>query len=296
MMWMFFALLAAFSWACEALFDKVLREKYLKNSLALTASFGILYALFTAVLFLFIGVPVLPLKYMLAALVGGALITPCMVLYLKALSLEEASRVVPLWNFSPLFTLILSVIFLKEILNAASYAGFALILAGGFLISARSIKGIFRLSRAFQLMAITGFLWAISAILLKFAYGSGAFLHTFLLVCSGFSIGMLSFFILPSVRKDFSSSFSSKPFLIFLFLACLTAILGDFLNGNAYLTGPVALITVFTAFEGLFVLAIATFLSIKFPMFIKEAIDRKTIAAKIAAIAVMALGLFLISS
>jgi hypothetical protein len=84
--------------------------------------------------------------------------------------------------------------------------------------------------------------------------------------------------------------------MILLFFAVLTAILGDFLNGNAYLTGPVSLITVFTAFEGVFVLAIATFLSVKFPMFIKEAIDRKTIATKLVAIALMALGLFLVSS
>ena len=64
---------------------------------------------------------------------------------------------------------------------------------------------------------------------------------------------------------------------------------------SAVLQGPITLVSVFVSFQSLFVLLLATFLSSKFPRLIKEAIDMKTIGMKLAAIGLMAFGLYLLS-
>ncbi|MBI2580482.1 EamA family transporter, partial [Candidatus Woesearchaeota archaeon] len=166
--WVFFAIAGTFLWAWGNIFDKVLRTKHLKDSIALTASFGIFGLAFGAVLFAFIGVPSIPLPNMVAAFLGGVLITYALIPYFRALSLEEASRVIPMWHFAPVFTLILAVIFLGEILKPLSYAAFALILLGGFLISVRRVREVFHLSPAVAFMLLASLFFAASDVLLKF--------------------------------------------------------------------------------------------------------------------------------
>ena len=80
-----------------------------------------------------------------------------------------------------------------------------------------------------------------------------------------------------------------------LFLSVTIGFLGQIFNSNALLLGPVTLVTVFISFQSLFVLIIATLLSIKYPLFIKEAIDVKTLSIKLIAIALMAVGLYLLA-
>ena len=175
MLWVLFALAATFLWAWANILDKVLRTKYLKDSIALTASFGIYGIVFSLILLLLIGIPILPFWNFIAALAAGFLLTCALIPYLKALSLEEASRVIPLWHLLPIFTLMLAVIFLNEVLTPIRYAAFAFILLGGFLISTKKIGAVFRISPAAVFMLASSFLVAISDVLLKFAYSTQIF-------------------------------------------------------------------------------------------------------------------------
>lgn len=297
MLWVLLALMATFLWAWSNVFDKVLRTKFLKSSIALVAAFGVIGIVFSILLFLFIGVPSIPFWHSIAAFIAGISLTFGFILYLKALSIEETSRVVPLWHLSPLFTLILAVIFLKEILTPLRYVSFALILFGGFLISTRRAGNAFHLSPAIAFMLLSSFLVSISDVLMKFAYGTGIFWQTFFMVYVGGNLASLALFILPKVRTNALEAFTSHKFAFvrILLLSILFGFAGQMLFNRALLTGPVTLISVFVSFQSLFVLLIATFLSIKSPLFLKEAIDVKTISTKLIAIALMALGLFLLS-
>ncbi len=299
MTWVIFALAGTFLWAWGNIFDKVLRTKHLKDSIALTASFGVVSLVIGAVLFAFIGVPSIPLPNLVAAFLGGALITYALIPYLKALSLEETSRVIPMWHFAPVFTLILAVIFLGEILKPLSYAAFALILVGGFLISVRRVGEVFHLSPAVMFMLLSSLFFAASDVLLKFAYATGIFWGTFFVSFIGGVLSQLSFFILPSVRKSFSKALISKPqrqgFVLLVLLSTLAGFFGGVLWNRAILLGPVTLVSVFISFHSMFVLLLATVFSVKFPLFIKEAIDARTVGLKVAAIGLMAFGLLLLS-
>ncbi len=295
MSWVLLAIVGTFFWASANIVDKVLRTKYLKSSIALTASFGIVGLVFSFILLLVIGIPSLSLQHLTAALVAGILMPYLIIPYLKSLSLEEASRVVPLWHLSPVFTLVLAVIFLNEILTPLRYVAFAIILLGGFLISARRIGTAFHLSPAVALMLFSSFLVAIVDVLLKFAYSSGIFWGIFFAWYFGMTLSQLSLFILPTVRKNFSRSFRKHNFAIVIFLSVLSGFIGFVLYSNAISIGPITLVSVFVSFQSLFVLILAMFISLKFPRIIKETIDAKTIGIKMVAIGLMAFGLLLLS-
>lgn len=296
MLWILFVIIATFIWAWTNILDKVLRTKYLKDSIALTASFGIFSIIFSITLLLILGIPAIPFWNFIAALIAGFILTYGIIPYVKALSIEEASRVIALWHLFPVFTLILAVIFLNETLTMLRYSAFIFILLGGFLMSTRKIGSVFHLSPAVYFMLLSSFLVAISDVLLKFAYSSQIFWHTFMVFYFGISLGSLSLFIVPSIRRKFSKAVLSykKVFLAVLFLSILTGFMGHIFYNYAILSNPITLVSVFISFQSLFVLLIATFLSFKFPLFIKEAIDVKTIGIKLVAIALMGFGLFLL--
>jgi|ETNmetMinimDraft_2_1059921.scaffolds.fasta_scaffold38273_1 uncharacterized membrane protein len=296
MIWVFFAILGTLFWAISNIFDKVLKTNYIRDTKTLTASFGIFSILFTMILFFIIGLPTIPFIYSFSAFISGLLIAFIVLPYLKALSIEEASRVVPLWNLSAIFTLILAIIFLGEILDIFSYLAFASILIGGVLISTKKFSKIFHFSSAVGYMLLSSFIASVSDILAKFAFSINVFWETFLVFHLGMSLSFLVLFLLPKVRLNFKETFTKTRIVwVLLLTGSITAFFGHVLYDNAILLGPITLVSVLGVFQGLFVLVIATFLSIKYPMFIKEAIDAKTISLKIVAIALMAVGLFLLT-
>ncbi len=296
MLWVYLAIIGTFFWACVNILDKVLRTKYLKSSIALTASFGIFGLIFSAVLFAILGIPSIPVQYLIAAVISGILTPYAIIPYVKALSIEEASRVIPLWHLSPLFTLVLAVIFLNEILTSLHYAAFAFILSGGILISTRKIGTVFHLSPAATFMLLSSLLFSISDVLLKFAYSTGIFWGTFLIFYFSIALGAFSLFAFPNVRGDFSRAlFSRRLFVLILFLSALMGFVGSIFWNSAVFSGPITLVSVFVSFQSFFVLLIATFLSSKLPSIMKEVIDIKTISMKLVAISLMAFGLYLLS-
>lgn len=292
-----FAIFGTFFWASANIIDKILRTKYLKSSTTLTASFGIFGMIFSFILFMLMGVPNVTFPYSLAAFMAGVIVPYLAMPYLKSLSLEEASRVVPLWHLSPIFTLVLAALFLNEILTQSRYVAFAVILLGGIVISTKKMGNMFHLSPAVALMLFSSFLVAIVDVLMKFAFGSGIFWEIIFLFYLGGSLSNLSLFVLPKVRRNFLKSLRSKTrnFPILLFFSTLLGFLGFVSFYYAVSTAPVTLVSVFVSFQSFFVLLIATFLSVKFPFLIKEAIDMKTIGTKLFAIGLMAFGILLLS-
>jgi len=294
MLWVIFALIGSLLWAVANIFDKVLRTKYLDSSLALTASFGIPGLIISFVFFVIIGVPNIPLLLISYSFAAGILLPVIIFFYIKALALEEASRVVPLWNIAPLLTLIIATLFLDEILTPFSYMAFALILVGGFLVSTRKIGNVLHLSPALAYMFISSLFVAVVDVLLKYIFTAENFWQIFLVLYFGISISSSSIFLLPKVRKNFKNAFKMHRLGLPLLISISTifGFLGHIFYNRAILLGPVSLVSVFVGFQSLFVLILATILSIKMPMFIKEVIDFRTLGTKLVAISLMMIGLY----
>ena len=129
-MWLIFALLGPISWAASTHIDKYLVEKYFKHSdtavlMVFTAIVGVL-----ALPLIWIFDPaVLDLSFADEGVVAlsGAMYMGAMLFYLRAMQTEEASVIAPLFQFSPVFTLLLGYILLHEVLSWAQLGGVVLI-------------------------------------------------------------------------------------------------------------------------------------------------------------------------
>lgn len=294
-MWIELALAGTFFWACTNIMDKILKTRYIDSAVSLSASFGIFGMLFSAIIFLSTGAPSIPFQNALAAFGAGVLVPYIVIPYLKALSLEEASRVIPLWSLAPAFTLLLAVIFLGEVLPGIRYAAFALMLAGGFLISTRKIGSVLHVSPAAMLMLLSSALIAVADTMMKFAFYSGDFWGTFLIFYFAVNLSQLSLFLSSKTRKKFLRAAKKRNFIVLVFASTVFASLGHIVYNNAILLGPVTLVSVLGGFQSVFVLAIATALSHKFPSILKEEISAGAFGRKIASIALMMAGLYLLT-
>lgn len=296
MNYLLYALIAFAFWAVSTVFDKILRDKYVKDSTVLATFFGILCFLPFLIMMPFIGITIPKLSILLASILAGFLMMISIIPYFKSLSLEEVSRVAPLWHFSPLFVLISAFIFLGEKLSVNHYIGFFILLFGGLLISTRKIKDIFKISKIFWLMLSASFLWAISEVLTKFIYKSLDYWNGIFWVLFGFMIGALVLILIRKNRENFKNTISTLncTSLSFLIGSSLSGFFGRIFYFLAIMLGSVSLVSVISGFESVFVLIYAILLSKYLPKLFKEEIDKKTILHKIIAIFLMFIGLIFI--
>src|SRR3989338_7973733 len=131
--WVLIALMASAVGGFSVIVDKVLISRYSKDSMYLTAFLGVINFLPLFFFPLFMN-PVAPLSIVLFGLAAGIFARIAVFFYMKAISLEEASRVVPLWLASPFFVLVMARIFLGGQLLPIHYAGFLAVLAGSLMI------------------------------------------------------------------------------------------------------------------------------------------------------------------
>lgn len=288
-----YALLAFFIWSLAIIIDKILRAKYLKDSVYIASIFGI----FNFILFLFI-VPFIKITfpgmlYFSLAFFAGVLTLAGFIPYYKALSFADASRVTPLWQICPLFTLFLAFLFLSERLTLNDYIGFFLVLAGGILISIVKIEGGFRISKAFWLMIFSCVLFAVWDVILKFVYSNADYWSSTFYVFLGFFISSLLVILVKKHKVKFREMNSKikKIVLTFIIIGSLAGLVGKILYFIAVTMGPISIVSVLEGFEALFVLIFALILSIWFPKLLKEKIDRNILIIKIIAIFLMFVGL-----
>lgn len=131
---------------------------------------------------------------------------------------------------------------------------------------------------------------------MKYIYTPENFWQIILIIYFGISAGGLIMFALPKTGNDFLKAVKSRKgvFVLLLLISSTFGFFGHIFYDRAILLGPVSLVSSFIGFQSFFVLMFATFLSIKFPMFIREAVDFKTIGTKLIAIGMMAFGLYLL--
>ena len=155
------------------------------------------------------------------SLIGG-------VLAYRAIKIEDISLVSPIAAFNPVFTAIISFIFLNEIITLKGWLGIGLICCGAYLLEISKLKGglfkpvssLFR-NKGVQLSFMAYFLWAITPLLQK-----SAIVHTYPLVPPYVSlIGMMgTVLILTAIcrRSLFKGiKFARKYLVLFSLLGIL---------------------------------------------------------------------------
>jgi len=290
--WIFFALTAPVIWAVINVIEKIFVNRYIKNPYVYTAIISIILGIGGLLIIPFNGLKMPSLFVFSLAIAGGLFYAYACIPYYKALEFEEVSRIVALWRFVPLFTLILAFIFLDERLNFYSYLSFFFLLTGGFLVSVRKIKHAFKLSKAFWLMILSSLLFAMGLLLTKYVVSIYPFWDTNVLLRVGNLIGGLTLLINKKTRKEFTATVSSlnlkiKSILVGNEALNLAAI---FASNYAIMIGSVSLVTALSSTQPLFVLIFAIIMSVYIPKLLKEELTKKVLLQKIIAILLMIAG------
>jgi drug/metabolite transporter (DMT)-like permease len=304
MTWFFIALIGPFLYALTNHIDKILLEKYFKeggvgtlllfSSLLSVLALPVLYILDPNVLHV-------SFENALFLMIIGVLDLLVLYCYFMALKDDEASIVIVFYQLVPVFGLVLGYLILGEVLTSMQLIAMAIIILGTTIVSFEvDADNHFRLRQAtIGFMLAAGVFWALEATLFKMValeenLIQSLFWNSVILV--GFGIILFSF--VRSYRNHFVIALRNNSRAI---LGANVANEVLYMVGNAALAfaallAPIALILLMESFQAFFVLAIGAVLTLLVPHLVQEKITIKNILQKLLAIAVTAIGTYLLLS
>jgi len=140
MEWFVLALTASVLWAGTDVIDKYILTGHLGNPF----SYQLLFLL-TEIPIPFLLLALTPVSFLFPwsalSMLAGLIIFSSFLFYYKAMTVEEASRVISLLYVGPIFVLPLAFVFLGESLGLSQYLGVVLLVLSAILVSYRKIGG-----------------------------------------------------------------------------------------------------------------------------------------------------------
>ncbi|MEX1997725.1 MAG: hypothetical protein WEA04_03595 [Candidatus Andersenbacteria bacterium] len=303
MIWLFLALGAHLGNALVLIVDKSLLSG--KSVVAQPLRYTFYSAVITGGVIVFLPFVSLPWSSFILgwALVAGGARIVALWLFFTALKATEATRVVPLTGSAvALFTVIIAMGALGEIVRTQQFLAIVLLLAGGALLSLRfghsqplpgSVKG---------LTLGAGLFFAFHFVIVKYLYdATEAFLPVFIysrLIEAAVALIVLGPLVL---RFRSSSRVVSSPKTRASFLAPVIFVSNKVLAGSAFLLqhyaislGSVAIVNALQGMQYIFLLILAAAISYWLPGLWREELGRVALMQKFAGILCVAAGLGLI--
>jgi len=298
MLWLIVTISAYLILAIVFLVDKFLLTGPIPNPKIYTFYIGIL-GIFVLFIAPFINFYIPTIEQIILSLLAGALFIYGVFWLNKALKNYEPSRVIPaIGGLVPLFTFGWVYIFGKESLSFLESIAFISLVFGTFLITFKKEK--FINLKSFQISAITAFIFSLSFVLSKYVYLQQSFWNGFIWIRIGGVLMALGFLLTQEVKKglfEIKMGFQKRTAGIFLLNQAMGAG-ANILQNWAIALAPLAFVPIINALQGIqyaVLFIFATFLSLKFPQFLKEEISRKILIQKLFAILLIGLGLALLA-
>lgn len=312
MQWIIFAATSYFLGAITVILDKYLLGSQKVSSPAVYAFYvclaGMGVLIFAPVRFLF---PMLTLKMpdtgqAALSLVSGFFFMVGITALYFAIKKSEASKVTPVvFSVVPVVTMLLSAMLGSEQLSMARIFGVLLLVGGGLLISfdlpLRLKKKKF--FAGFQLSLLSGFFQGLSLVALKYVYLEASFFNGYVWTRTGAFISAFLLFLIPAWQKGIKGSFASArrhkkqnahTGMLFLLNKVFGGSSSALLN-LAVVGGSVTLVSSMISLQYVFVLLLALLLGRNLPHIFEERLQFWDWAQKVAAILIIAVGMFLIS-
>ncbi|HCS78273.1 TPA: hypothetical protein DIV55_00850 [Patescibacteria group bacterium] len=297
MNWIVPALLAPALYAIVNFVDKYIVSKEVKDYRGMPIYATIVGFIVGTIFWIATGFPILSVQDALIVLLTGVLTLWGAALYFKAISIEDASKLILWFQMTPVFTLILAFILLGERITLTQILGFFLILMAVISISVEKGKYLFYLSQNLILILIVDALWALSGVLIKFTIAANSLSKILSYESWGIGIGgLILYLFIPSIKKAFKKSLKSvrKVALIIMFGNESLFVVGKSVTFFAYSIGPAALVSIVGSTQVFFGILLGIILTIFIPSFIKEDISRQEVAKKTIAAIALFLGLWLV--
>lgn len=297
MTWFLFALLSTAFFAVALIVDKLLLSRFIRNSTAYLLVLIIFQQVFVVLISAIVGLHfVYPLS--LFGIAAGFVQAAMYVSYLRALQVEEASRVTSLAFVYPLLVFLGSAVLLGEVLTMRDYAGGVLLVASALLVSYRdpATGGPPIISPALKHLFFFWLFAALFSIGIKYLLDFMDEWHLFVWASLGTMLAVLPLLADSAIRSEILEYCRGGTFL---WRAILIEELFDFLGRLfsifAFALGPVSLVSAVGALQPTVTLIYVLALGLFMPGLLEEELDRRNLALKFLAGVMVVVGVYLIS-
>lgn len=297
MNWVFFAVLSPAVYSVVNFVDKYILSKQIKDYRGISLFAAIMAMIFGTTFWLLFGMPPLSASDSLLIILSGVLTFFAQVLYFKALSSEETSKIIILYQMGPILVLVLSLLFLKEVITATQFAGFFLIMLASIGVSLQGTKTKLQLSKSFFLILLNQFLWSLAGVLFKFVVDQNSFVKVVAYESWGIALGgLLLFMLVKNIRDPFLRTFNTlrKGAIFFVFLNEGIFIIARLLTFLALSLGPLSLVSVIGSTGVFFGIIFGTVLTLLAPKVFTEDISKSGLSKKIGFALLAFIGIYLI--
>lgn len=295
--WFLFALIGAASLAVTGVVDKYILGNYVQNCNAYLITLILLQQIFALGIFLFAG-PGFIYPQSFYAMAAGAAQVVLWAAYLRALQVEEASRVTALVYVYPIFVFPAAYIFLGEALTGRDYAGCILLVISALLVSYRPpARGdSLILSPALKYMLFFWIFSAIYAVAAKYLLSFMDEWHLILWSSLGNLVVILPFLMIRDIRAE---TFGYCQGGHLLFAGLIADEIFDFIGRGAlifaYAMGSVALVSSVAALQPFITLTYIIALGKFIPGALVEELGPKSLILKTIAVFLIIIGIYFIS-
>lgn len=298
MAWITFAIVSAAVNGATAIFDSHLLSRRLPGLASYLLPLGIFHFSVGLVMLLARPFPADAAPLAILAAVGTGVISGvASVITLNVIRRGEVSRIIPVVNTSPIFVALLAIPLLHEMMTAQDWAGILLAVAGAVLVSAQRDAGggKAKLQKSFLALALCSILMAVSATTMKYALGTLSFWNVY----SADSICLAMVFIVFSARPTTFRQIGALPqrnqVMGLAILNQALVVVAIILSVVAIQKGPVALASTVLSSRPAFVFLYALVVSRFFPQVLNERLTRGIALLKFSAIAMIIVGVALIT-
>jgi len=294
MPWYFFVLISSALFAMNNMIEKHIVDKRIDKPMTLTIVGCFLSGLIGLILFILFPVSrYISIDQGLLLLLSGALGVFYLVFYYKALKLEDASLVIPLFKFEYVFVFVLGAIFLKEYLVLKQIIGLIIIIISSLFLGCKNIKTLLKPRKSFWLMALASLMIVISTIAFKGVTKNYNFLTGMVYSLLGGGLMGVVLLCVPRYRKNVMK-INYKSIGPILLLDDVIDIVARFCSRYAIILTTVTYVYILSSVQSFFVLIYGVILTLLFPKIIKEDISQMAIANKIIVGLVMFIGMWLV--
>ena len=297
MSWLFFAVFAPAIYSVVNFVDKYILSRYIKDYRGISMYSAVMATIFGTLFWLFSSMPKLSLHDAFLIIFSGMLTFWAMVVYFKALSFEETSKIIILFQMGPILVLVLSLLFLKEVISLRQFLGFTLILLSSVGVSLENPFTGFRLSKSFFLIMINQAMWSVGAVLFKFVVDQNSFVKVVSYESWGIALGgLILFLFFKNIREPFLDTFKTvkKKAIFFIFVNEGIFVIARLLTFLAVSLGPLALVSVIGSTSVFFGVIFGTVLTILLPNVFREDLSKSGLIKKFSFAALAFMGIYFI--
>ncbi|MBI2334948.1 beta-galactosidase [Candidatus Daviesbacteria bacterium] len=231
-----------------------------------------------------------------AALFSGVAGTLALLTFFQSLKMGQASVAGPLVGaLNPLFALILGTLFFNQLISPSQFIAMLVLILGAGVLTFNVWFSKIDTFRQFLIMALAGFLFALSYVFLKEVFLQSNFV-TGLVLTRLFGAGAaLTFLFWPGFGKQiFASRIKKHTSLLLLAGQSMGAAQGFLLAAATALASP-ALVNSLFGVQYLVILWVALVLGKNHPRLLDENLSKKVVLQKIAGVAILSFGVYLLS-